>query len=80
MAVEEEAVGEFTTREEYVMLSCKAIETIVALKADMDDKLMSKQDQTRIKRIIRKSLAVIDECTNEMYSELFEKDEEGEDD
>lgn len=75
----ETAVIEFTTREEYVMLSCKAIDTIVAMRAEMDEKLMSQQDQRRIKRIIRHSIAVIDECTKEMYDELNDRDEEDED-
>ena len=72
----ETGVVEFTTREEYVMLSCKAIDTIVAMRAEMDEKLMSGQDQLRLKRIIRKSIAIINECIGEMYAELNEVDED----
>jgi hypothetical protein len=40
---------------------------------------MTKEDAKRIKRIMRKSLMIIDDCITEMYDELFEKNEEDED-
>ena len=69
---EEEALVEFTTREEYIGCAYNAIASVEG----MDTGMMNKTDALRIKRIIRKSLRIIDECVNEMYDELFEEDEE----
>ena len=65
---------EYTTREEYVTLSCQAINTILQMKVEMDVQMMTKRDQSRMDRIIRKSLAVLDMCTTEMYDELTEEE------
>jgi hypothetical protein len=73
-AEEEEALVEFTTREEYV--SC-AYSALVAI-SDLDPGLMRPVNQLRIQRIRRKCLRILDECVNEMYSELFDEREDDE--
>jgi hypothetical protein len=68
----EEAAVEFTTREDYIGCAYNAISAVEGL----DTGMMNKTDALRVKRIIRKSLRIIDECVNEMYDELFEDEEE----
>jgi len=70
---EVEGMVEFTTREEYVKLSCDAITTILQMKIEMDIQLMSKQDQRRINSILKKSLAIIDINITDMYNEHTEE-------
>lgn len=69
---EDDALVEFTTREDYIGCAYNAIAAVEGL----DTGMMNKTDALRIKRIIRKSLRIIDECVNEMYDELFEDDED----
>lgn len=69
---EEEAIFEFTTREEYIGCAYNAIAAVEGL----DTGMMNKTDALRVKRIMRKCLRIIDECVNEMYDELFEDDED----
>ncbi len=70
---EEELIEvEWTSRSEYVASAYNAI----ASTENLDPALMSNADANRIKRIRRKSLRIIDDCINEMYSELFEDDGE----
>jgi hypothetical protein len=69
---EEEAVFETTTREDYIGCAYNAIAAVEGL----DTGMMTKTDALRVKRILKKSLRIIDECVNEMYNELFEDEEE----
>ena len=73
---QEEEVGEieieYTSRAEYISSAHSAISAVEG----MDTQIMSKEDAKRIKRIIRKSLMIIDDCITEMYDELYEKDED----
>ena len=69
---EDDAVVEFTTREDYIGCAYNAIAAVEGL----DTGMMNKTDALRVKRILKKSLRIIDECVTEMYDELFEDDEE----
>jgi hypothetical protein len=69
---EMEMVMEYTHAIEYIQAAYFALSSV----DDMDVAIMNKSDEQRIKRIRRKSIRIIDECLNEMYSELFEDDEE----
>ena len=63
---------EMTTRADYISCAFYAISAIEG----MDTGIMSKEGARRIKRILRKSLRIIDDCINEMHDELFEEDTE----
>lgn len=63
---------EFTTREEYIGCAYNGIMAV----SDMDLGMMNKKDQSRIKRIRRMCLRILDECVKEMHDELFENEEE----
>lgn len=67
---EEEGVVEFTTISEYITCSCNAINTMV----EIDTALMSKEDEERIKTIIRRSILIIDSCIYDLYFELFDEE------
>ena len=63
---------EYTTRTDYISCAYYAISAVEGL----DTGIMTKEDAKRIKRIMRKSLRIIDDCINEMHDELFEDDED----
>lgn len=68
-----EEVGiEYTTRSDYISAAYFAISSVEGI----DTQIMSKEDAKRIKRIIRKSIMIIDDCISEMYDELYEEDAE----
>jgi hypothetical protein len=73
---QEEEIGEieveYTSRAEYISSAYSAISAVEG----MDTQIMSKEDAKRVRRIIRKSLMIIDDCITEMYDELYEKDED----
>jgi hypothetical protein len=69
---EMEMVVEYTHAIEYIQAAYFALSSV----DDMDVAIMNKSDEQRIKRIRRKSIRIIDECLNDMYSELFDDDEE----
>jgi hypothetical protein len=69
---EAEVDVEYTTRTDYISCAYYAISSVEGL----DTGIMTKEDAKRIKRILRKSLRIIDDCINEMHDELFEDDEE----
>ena len=73
--IEEDVELEYTTRTDYITCAYSAISAVEG----MDTQIMSKEDAKRIKRIIRKSLMIIDDCITEMYDELFERNEEEDD-
>ncbi len=70
--LEDEISIEYTTRSDYISAAYFAISSIEGI----DTGIMTKEDAKRIKRIMRKSLMIIDDCITEMYDELFEDDNE----
>lgn len=68
----EEVEVEYTTRSDYISAAYFAISSVEGI----DTQIMSKEDAKRIKRIIRKSIMIIDDCITEMYNELYEDDAE----
>ena len=68
--IEQEAIFEFTTREEYINCSCSALSAIDSIDA------MTATDKSRLSRIKRKCLKILDQLVGEMYDELFDHDEE----
>jgi hypothetical protein len=67
---EEQAVFEFTTREEYINCACAALNTVEGLNP------MTQIDTDRVKRIKRKCLRILDDLVGEMWDELYDNDEE----
>jgi hypothetical protein len=65
-----EAEIEFTSRGEYIAAAYNAIAAVEGLND------MTMEDNKRKKRIMRKSVKIIDSIISEMYDELFEEDEE----
>jgi len=63
---------EYTTRADYIACAFYAISSVEGL----DTGIMTKEDAKRIKRIMKKSLRIIDDCINEMHDELFEDEED----
>jgi hypothetical protein len=70
--IEDEAAFEFTTRQELIACSYYAIASV----SDLDTGMMTKADANRIKRIIRRSVKLIDTCINELYDTEFEDDDD----
>lgn len=70
--LEDEIEVETTTRSDYITAAYFAISSVEG----MDTQIMTREDSKRIKRIIRKSIKIIDDCISEMHDELFEEDEE----
>ena len=66
----EEAEVETTSRSEYIECAVNTINAVDSLNE------MTNEDSKRKKRIIRKSIKIIDSLISEMYDELFEEDEE----
>jgi len=69
----EEGIVEFTSAGEYINAAVSSLVAMHELDYEMLN-AMSKEDGKRVKRIIRKSLRIIDICICEMYDELFEED------
>jgi len=69
----EEGIVEFTSAGEYINAAVSSLAAMHELDYEMLN-AMSKEDGKRVKRIIRKSLRIIDICICEMYDELFEED------
>ena len=63
---------EYTTRSDYITCAYFAISSVEGL----DTAMMTKEDAKRIKRILKKSLLIIDDCITEMYNELYEDEDE----
>jgi len=61
---------DFTTAHDYISSAFQAMAAV----GDIDTAIMSKSDEMRVKRIRRKSLLIIDNCIDELYSEIFESD------
>lgn len=73
---EEEVLVEFTSRDEYITCACNALSAALTYRETLDEIMTAKSTVDRLKRIERKSLAILDELVGEMYDELFDKDEE----
>lgn len=70
--VGEEIDVEYTTRLDYISAAFYSISSVEGI----DLLMISKEDAKKIKRILKKSVRIIDSCISEMYDELFEEDEE----
>jgi hypothetical protein len=68
--IEEDGILELTTREEYINCACLALNTVDSIDP------MTAEDKKRVKRVKRKCLKIIDELVGEMYSELYEEEED----
>lgn len=60
-----------TTDSEYIAACYNALGAL----ENIDTAMMSKSAESVVKRIRRRSLAIIDKCIDNLYSELFETDE-----
>lgn len=69
---EHEAEFETTTQSELITCSFYAISSVV----DLDTAMMSKLEQAMVKRIIKRSLRLIDACISELYEVEFGDDGE----
>lgn len=67
-----EAEFETTSQSELITCSFYAISAVV----DLDTAMMGKSEQAMIKRIIKRSLRLIDSCIKDLYEVEFEDDEE----
>ena len=70
--IEEEAYFETTSQSELIACAFYAISSVV----DLDTAMMSKSEQAMVKRIIKRSLRLIDSCIKDLYEVEFEYDEE----
>lgn len=70
--IEENFDFEYTTRMDYVSCAYYAISAVEGI----DLLLLTKEEGRKIKKIIKKSLRIIDSCISEMHDELFETEEE----
>jgi hypothetical protein len=68
----EEAEFETTTQSELITCSFYAISSVV----DLDTAMMGKLEQAMVKRIIKRSLRLIDTCIKELYDVEFGEDGE----
>ena len=64
----------FATDHDYIASAVAALGSV----AEMDTMILSKADETRVKRIRRQSLRIISECLNTLYNEIFEDPETAE--
>ena len=69
---EEEIYFETTSQSEIIASSFYAISAV----ADLDTAMMSKSEQAMVKRIMKRSLRLIDSCIKDLYEVEFEDDEE----
>jgi hypothetical protein len=70
--IEEEAEFETTSHSELITCSFYAISAVV----DMDTALMGREEKAMVKRIMKRSLRLIDSCIKDLYEVEFEDDEE----
>jgi hypothetical protein len=70
--IEEEAEFETTTQSELISCSFYAISSVV----DLDTAMMGKLEQAMVKRIIKRSLRLIDTCIKDLYDVEFGEDGE----
>ena len=70
--IEETFDFEYTTRTDYVSCAYYAISAVEGI----DLLLLTKDEAKKIKKILKKSIRIIESCINEMHDELFEDEEE----
>ena len=68
----EEAEFETTSQSEIIASSFYAISAV----SDIDTALMSKAESAMIKRIIKRSIRLIDSCIKDLYEVEFDQDDE----
>ena len=68
----EEAEFETTSHSELISCSYYAICSV----SDLDTAMMSKAESAMVKRIIKRSLRLIDSCIKDLYEVEFDQDEE----
>ena len=68
----EEAEFETTSHSELISCSYYAISAV----SDIDTGLMSKAEAAMIKRIIKRSIRLIDSCIKDLYEVEFDQDDE----
>ena len=68
----EDAEFETTSHSELISCSFYAISAV----SDMDTAMMSKAEQAMVRRILKRSLRLIDSCIKDLYEVEFEEDEE----
>ena len=70
--LEESFEFEYTTRTDYVSCAYYSISAVEGI----DLLLLTKDEARKIKKIIKKSIRIIESCINEMHDELFEDEED----
>jgi galactitol-specific phosphotransferase system IIB component len=70
--IEETFDFEYTTRMDYVSCAYYSISAVEGI----DLLLLTKDEARKIKKIIKKSIRIIESCINEMHDELFEDEED----
>lgn len=70
--IEENFEFEYTTRTDYVSCAYYSISAVEGI----DLLLLTKDEARKIKKIIKKSIRIIESCINEMHDELFEDEED----
>ena len=68
----EEAEFETTSHSELISCSYYAISAV----CDLDTGMMSKSDAAMIKRIMKRSIRLIDSCIKDLYEVEFDQDED----
>jgi hypothetical protein len=71
---EESLEVEYTTRIDYISAAFYSISAVEGI----DLLLLTKEESRKIKRILKKSVRIIDSCISEMYDELFDEDKDEE--
>lgn len=70
--IEENFEFEYTTRMDYVSCAYYSISAVEGI----DLLLLTKDEARKIKKIIKKSIRIIESCISEMHDELFEDEED----
>jgi hypothetical protein len=65
---------EYTTRIDYISAAFYSISAVEGI----DLLLLTKEESRKIKRILKKSVRIIESCISEMYDELFDEDKDEE--
>jgi hypothetical protein len=71
---EESLEVEYTTRIDYISAAFYSISAVEGI----DLLLLTKEESRKIKRILKKSVRIIESCISEMYDELFDEDKDEE--
>ena len=71
---EESLEVEYTTRIDYISAAFYSISAVEGI----DLLLLTKEESRKIKRILKKSVRIIESCISEMYDEIFDEDKDEE--